>query len=207
MTGVESSISIIVVLLLFTSFVKITTALSIVRYGIGLTGFEFGIVTLVIAFAVSVVSSPPELRDAGVSSRVLFQPNTAGDSVKIAQALVPYMRAHTDPEVLNVLMSSYSHSLGQDPQGTAAKRGPQDDLYAEIGDVGAVFVLSELKAAVSVAALVLVPFIIIDLLVAHLIALLGMQHLRTHIVSLPLKLMLFLAVDGWSLLISKLVAN
>jgi flagellar biosynthesis protein FliP len=138
---------------------------------------------------------------------MLFQPNSAGDGVKMAQALVPYVRAHSDPEVLNVLMSSHSRHSEQDPQSDGAKKDSQSDLYAEVGDVGAVFVLSELKAAVSAAALVLVPFIIIDLLVAHLIALLGMQHLKTQIVSLPLKLMLFLAVDGWSLLISKLVAN
>ena len=198
MTGVESTISILLALLLFTSFVKITTALSIVRYGIGLTGFEFGVVSLVVALAVSVVSAPPELRAAGISARVLLEPTAKIDSGKVVQAVLPYMKAHTDSEVAEALA------------GTEAARARADEPYqqgafSELGEVGAVFVLSELKAAVSAAALVLVPFIVIDLIVAHLIALLGVQHLSTQLVSLPLKLMLFLAVDGWSLLIGKLV--
>ncbi len=67
------------------------------------------------------------------------------------------------------------------------------------------FLTTELREALQMAVVVLVPLVVVDLLVAHAIALLGLVTLPTQLVSLPLKLLLFLAVGGWDVVIGGLV--
>jgi flagellar biosynthetic protein FliP len=69
------------------------------------------------------------------------------------------------------------------------------------------FVISELKTAFQIAFLVYVPFLILDLVVAAVLMSLGMMFLPPVLVSLPFKLVLFVLVDGWNLLIGSLVRS
>jgi flagellar biosynthesis protein FliP len=67
------------------------------------------------------------------------------------------------------------------------------------------FVLSELRAAMIIGFIVFVPFVIIDLVVSSTLMSLGMMMLPPVSVSLPFKLLLFVLVDGWGLIITSLV--
>ena len=67
------------------------------------------------------------------------------------------------------------------------------------------FLTTELREALQMAVVILVPLVVVDLLVAHAIALLGLAQLPVQLVSVPLKLLLFLAVDGWGVVIGGLV--
>ena len=69
------------------------------------------------------------------------------------------------------------------------------------------FVISELKTAFQIGFLIFIPFIIIDLVVASVLMSMGMVMLSPVIISLPFKLMLFVLVDGWNLLMASLVAS
>ncbi len=69
------------------------------------------------------------------------------------------------------------------------------------------FVLSELKTAFQIGFIIYIPFLIIDLVVAGLLMSMGMMALSPFTISLPLKIMLFLFVDGWSLLTDALVKS
>ena len=69
------------------------------------------------------------------------------------------------------------------------------------------FVTSELKTAFQIGFLLFIPFIIIDLVVASVLMSMGMMMLSPMIISLPFKLMLFVLVDGWSLIMSTLAAS
>ena len=66
------------------------------------------------------------------------------------------------------------------------------------------FVTSELKTAFQIGFMVFIPFLIIDLVVASILMAMGMMMLSPMIVSLPFKLMLFVLVDGWSLILGTL---
>src|SRR3546814_8402909 len=66
------------------------------------------------------------------------------------------------------------------------------------------FVTSELKTAFQMGFLLFVPFLVIDLVVSSLLMSMGMMMLSPMIISLPFKVMLFVLVDGWSLLIGTL---
>lgn len=69
------------------------------------------------------------------------------------------------------------------------------------------FVTSELKTAFQIGFMIFLPFIIIDMIVASVLMSMGMMMLSPVLISLPFKLMLFVLVDGWSLLASSLVAS
>ena len=69
------------------------------------------------------------------------------------------------------------------------------------------FVTSELKTAFQMGFLVFIPFLVIDLVVASILMSMGMMMLSPMIVSLPFKLMLFVLVDGWALILGSLASS
>ena len=69
------------------------------------------------------------------------------------------------------------------------------------------FVTSELKTAFQIGFLIFIPFLVIDLVVASVLMSMGMMMLSPLIISLPFKIMLFVLVDGWALIIGTLAAS
>lgn len=69
------------------------------------------------------------------------------------------------------------------------------------------FVTSELKTAFQIGFLLFIPFLIIDLVVASVLMSMGMMMLSPMIISLPFKLMLFVLVDGWAMVVGTLAAS
>ena len=69
------------------------------------------------------------------------------------------------------------------------------------------FILSELKTAFSIGFLIFLPFLIIDLIVASTLMSVGMMMLPPTFISLPFKILLFVLVDGWDLIVRSLVAS
>jgi flagellar biosynthetic protein FliP len=69
------------------------------------------------------------------------------------------------------------------------------------------FVISELKTAFQIGFMLYIPFIILDMVVASILLSMGMMMLPPVMISLPFKLMLFILVDGWNLLIGSLVKS
>ena len=69
------------------------------------------------------------------------------------------------------------------------------------------FVTSELKTAFQIGFLIFLPFIVIDLVVATVLTSLGMMMMSPTIISMPFKLLLFVLVDGWHLVIKSLVQS
>ncbi len=69
------------------------------------------------------------------------------------------------------------------------------------------FVLSELRTAFTIGFMIFIPFLVIDLVVASVLMSLGMVMLPPIFISLPLKLLLFVLVDGWGLIVQSLVSS
>ena len=80
-----------------------------------------------------------------------------------------------------------------------------DDL--SIWQVAPAYILSELKTSFEIGFIVFVPFIVLDLVVANILLALGMFMLSPTIISLPFKLLIFIAVDGWALIVQGLVQS
>lgn len=89
----------------------------------------------------------------------------------------------------------------------ANKEPPKSPEEITIWQVAPAYILSELKTAFEIGFIVFVPFIVLDLIVANILLALGMFMLSPTIISLPFKLLIFIAVDGWALIVQGLVQS
>lgn len=86
-------------------------------------------------------------------------------------------------------------------------RAPKNVEEITIWEVAPAYIVSELKTAFEIGFLVFVPFVILDLVVANILLALGMFMLSPTIISLPFKLLIFIAVDGWGMIVQGLVGS
>ena len=89
----------------------------------------------------------------------------------------------------------------------AHKTKPQSPDDISIWEVAPVYIISELKTSFEISFIIFVPFIILDLVVANILLALGMFMLSPTIISMPFKLLIFIAVDGWALIVQGLVSS
>lgn len=89
----------------------------------------------------------------------------------------------------------------------ANKEQPRSPEEVTIWQVAPAYIISELKTAFEIGFIVFVPFIVLDLIVANILLALGMFMLSPTIISLPFKLLIFIAVDGWALIVQGLVQS
>ena len=87
------------------------------------------------------------------------------------------------------------------------KTPPETPDEVTIWQVAPAFIISELKTAFEIGFIIFVPFIVLDLVVANILLALGMFMLSPTIISLPFKLLIFIAVDGWALIVQGLVTS
>lgn len=184
--------------LLMTSFTRIVIVLSLLRQAIGTQ------------------SSPPNQVIIGLSLFLSFF--VMGPTVdKIyAQAYVPYTQNKIDFNQAAELGSAplKDFMLKQTRESDLAlfvklsrSAAPQNKADLPLRVIVPAFVTSELKTAFQIAFMVFIPFLVIDMVVASVLMSLGMMMLSPVLISLPFKLMLFVLVDGWNLLIASLVSS
>ncbi|MEI7474021.1 MAG: flagellar type III secretion system pore protein FliP [bacterium] len=87
------------------------------------------------------------------------------------------------------------------------KTPPKDITEISIFEVAPAYIISELKTSFEIGFLIFIPFVVIDLVVANILLALGMMMLSPTIISLPFKLLIFVAIDGWGLIVTNLVQS
>ena len=186
------------VLLLTTSFTKVFMVLGIARNALGLTSLPPNQVLAGLALFISLFIMSPTL--SAINSQGV-QPYLNGDKTQSqafhdgVQPLRDFMFHSTrDDEIALLLKVS-----GQD------RPADRDDL--PLTTLIPAFVLSELRAAFIIGFVIFIPFLIIDMVVSASLMSLGMMMLPPVTVALPFKLLLFVLVNGWSLIITALVAS
>jgi flagellar biosynthetic protein FliP len=186
------------VLLLCTAFTKIVVVLSLVRSAIGTQSVPPNQVLVGLALFLSLFVMGPTfdaMQSQGVApytkgTKTIEQAYT--DGVKPLRA---FMLAHTRSDEI-ALMTKAS--------GDAAPK-TKDDV--ELRTLVPAFVLSELRAAFIIGFVVFVPFLVVDIVVSAVLMSLGMVMLPPSLISLPFKLLLFVLVDGWSLVVTTLLGS
>lgn len=191
MTDLPAYLTGIVAVLLISSFVRFATVFTIVRYALGLHGWTFGCITSGLALVLSVAVMSVQLPGGGVN---VFDPQSVA-SVQVEKTFRPFLEKQTDPEILSKVTTAVK----------AADAKPGD--AAPFSFLASAFLLTELKAAFQLGLMLLIPFLVIDLLVANVLVLLGYAQLSPLTVSLPLKLLVFFAVDGWTLVTQRLLTS
>jgi flagellar biosynthetic protein FliP len=106
---------------------------------------------------------------------------------------------------LKKFLIKHSREADRDTFSALAVKMGNESKGDELWVLAPAFVATELREAFAIALLIFVPFLVIDLIVALGLASLGLQMTSPQTVSLPLKLALFVAVDGWRLLLESLL--
>jgi flagellar biosynthetic protein FliP len=185
-------------LLMMTSFMRIIIVLSLLRQAMGTVQSPPNQVLVGIALFLTFFIMSPTLdkiyQDAYLplmADKISFNDALA----KGGEPLKQFMLKQTRQEDLALFVKLANHPPLPGPEAV-----PMKILIPS-------YVTSELKTAFQIGFLVFIPFLIIDMVVASVLMSMGMMMLSPVLISLPFKLMLFVLVDGWNLLLASLVRS
>ena len=186
------------ILLLCTSFTKIVVVLSLTRSALGTPSIPPNQVLVGLALFLSLFVMGPTIDQM---QKEAIQPYSAGKitaTQAYRKATVPlqeFMLKHTRDEELALMTKAAAQPL------------PTDRNDIDLRTLIPAFVLSELRGAFIIGFVVFIPFLVVDIVVSAILMSLGMVMLPPSLVSLPFKLLLFVLVDGWSLIVTTLVGS
>jgi len=185
-------------LLAFTAFTRIAVVLFLLRQGLGSHTAPPNLVLMGLAVLLTIFVMSPALKTIDSEA---YQPYLAGAmsfneaAERAARPLKSFMLRQTRAEDLSLFI------------GGDKTIDPKKVDSVPLAALAPAFLTSELKTAFQIGFMVVLPFLVIDLVVAAVLTALGMIMLPPQLVSLPLKLLLFVTVDGWHLLVGSLLGS
>jgi flagellar biosynthetic protein FliP len=185
-------------LIALTAFVRIVIVLSFVRQAIGTPAMPPNQVLIPVALFLTVFVMLPVFREVHARAVEPYLEEDLGGTEALAAAYEPlekFMLKQTREKDLAL----FAGASGSGPLATAASVPAQVLIPA--------FMISELKTAFQMGFLLFIPFLVLDMVVASVLVSMGMMMLPPVLVSLPFKLMLFVLVDGWNVLVGSLLES
>jgi type III secretion protein R len=200
------------VLMMLTSFIKISVVLSILRNAIGTQQVPPNPVITGLAFILTIFIMTPVVRQMYNASGAI--PNTR-DIFSEASVKSLFDASQRGKEPLRKFLSRHCHAqdrtffmemaarLDQENAGQPPAPVDSDAFQVLIPS----FATSQLKEAFQIGFLIFVPFLVVDMVIANILLAMGMHMLSPVVISLPFKLLLFVLVDGWYLVVKGLVLS
>ncbi len=186
------------ILLLMTSFTRIVVVLSFLRHALGTQQAPPNQIIISLALFLTFFIMKPVWNQAYEEAYLPYKEGEISDEEFFTGFVKPFrdfMVKHTRQRDLALFVSL---TRGEKPQSP-------DDL--PMTTVIPAFAISEMKTAFEIGFLIYIPFIILDMVVASILLSMGMMMLPPVMISLPFKIMLFILVDGWGLLVESLVKS
>lgn len=187
-------------LMMVTSFARFIIALSFLRSGLGLQTTPSNLILVSLALFMTLFVMAPTFQaawDNGVKPMVENKISQQDGYTRTTEPFRIFMKANVREKDIAIFQDLSAERFGE-----ANKAGP-DDLRVLIP----AFMVSELRRGFEIGFLVTLPFLVIDLVVATIMTAMGMMMMPPTVVSLPLKILFFVLVDGWSLLVGALVKS
>lgn len=186
------------VLVCLTSFLRIIIVLSMLRHAIGMPDTPPNTVLIGLALFMTLFTMSPVLNAV---NRDAFQPFMEGKMSMEAgyksgmKPLREFMVRQTREQDLALMVE--------------LSKAPSPSTMDDISNVQLIpaFMLSELRAAFQIGFVVFLPFLLIDLIVSSILMALGMMMMPPTTIALPVKILMFILIDGWSLLLKALVGG
>ena len=182
-------------LVMMTSFTRIIVVLSFVRTAMGTQQTPPNQVLVGLALLLTFFVMNPVIRQINTNAVQPYLAKKISQSVALdraAQPLRTFMFKQTREKDIQLF-----YSISKEPRPAAQKDVPTYLLVPA-------FVLSELKTAFEIGFAIYIPFIIIDMVTASILLSMGMMMIPPIIISLPFKVLIFILVDGWDLVVSAL---
>jgi type III secretion protein R len=189
-----------------TAFLKISTVLQIVRGAIGAQNIPSNPVIMALALVLTLVAMAP------IGSRISSQAAPLLDDAArpTTELVTELVEAVSEPvrEFLEANVAPREHRRFLELARQARPEADRDEVAArDFLVLVPAFMVTELVEAFALGFAIYLPFLVIDLVVANVLLSLGMQMMNPTQVSLPFKLLLFVAIDGWGLLAQALVTG
>ncbi|MEZ5408065.1 MAG: flagellar type III secretion system pore protein FliP [Acidimicrobiales bacterium] len=184
--------------LMLSSFTRIVIVLSLTRNALGLQGIPPNQVLVGLALFLSLFVMSPTLKEVNDQALQPYMDGAITQEVAYDRASTPmhaFMLSQTRSSELDLMIGASGDDRPANP----------DDI--PMSTLIPAFLLSELKTAFIMGFVIFIPFLIIDIVVAAVLMSLGMMMLPPVFVSLPFKLLLFVMVGGWSLIVQTLLAS
>lgn len=185
-------------LILMTSFTRIVIVLSFVRSALSTQMIPPNQVLIGLALFLTLFVMAPVFDDIYQNAWLPYQAGELTQQEAFEKAVVPlkqFMAAHTREKDL-LLFLDY----------TGAPR-PESIEDISLTTLIPAFAISELKTAFQIGFMLYIPFLVIDMVVASVLMAMGMMMLPPVMISLPFKIMLFVLVDGWYLIVESLLVS
>lgn len=185
-------------LICMTSFVRIVIVLSMLRHAVGLNETPPNMVVIALALFLTLFSMQPVLEKVNT---VAIQPYIAGKAKLSAgvekgkEPIKEFMVRQTREQDLMLMI-----------EVAGAQRPASMDDISMLHLIPA-YMLSELRAAFQIGFMVFLPFLLIDLIVASVLMALGMMMVPPSTVAVPMKLLLFVLIDGWNIVVRALLSS
>jgi flagellar biosynthetic protein FliP len=201
------------ILMMVTSFTRIVVVLSLLRSALGLQQSPPNAVLIGLSLFLTAYIMGPTLEASwrdGVQPLIDNQITVEQGFERSSEPIRAFMESHVREKDLQLFID-----LGEKPAETTAGSAiaaPEAgaDTKAEAAPLRALvpaFMLSELRRAFEIGFLLFLPFLIIDMVIAAILTSMGMMMLPPLVVSLPFKLIFFVLVDGWWLVVGSLVRS
>jgi flagellar biosynthetic protein FliP len=186
-------------LIMITSFTRFAIALSFLRSGLGLQSTPANLVLISLALFMTFYVMAPTFNSAWDTGLKPLMENKISESEafeKISRPFRQFMVAHVRDKDMKLFDSLTKE---QHPVGDNEKLGLQVLIPA--------FMISELRRGFEIGFLIVLPFLVIDMIVAVLTMSMGMMMLPPTAISLPVKILFFILIDGWNLLVGSLIRS
>ncbi|SCJ44943.1 Flagellar biosynthetic protein fliP precursor [uncultured Clostridium sp.] len=189
--------------LMMTSFTRIIIVLSFLRNAMGTQQSPPNQILIGLALVLTFFIMSPVL---GKVNTQAYQPYKSGEITreqafeKAQEPMKEFMLKQTEKKSLDLFMSISKTELPD-----TSVEGPERYMELSLTVIVPSFVLSELNKAFTMGFLIFIPFLIIDLVVSSTLMSMGMVMLPPTMIALPFKIMMFVLVDGWDLVIKTLV--
>jgi flagellar biosynthetic protein FliP len=184
------------IVLTCTCFARFGIAFSFLRTGLGTQGAPPSQVMIGLALFMTLFVMAPvvqKVNDQALQPYLAGKLDEAGALAAATPPLRGFLLSHTRQEDLAMFTDAAAMARPQTP----------DDVPLKIAIPA--FVVSELQTAFQMGLLILLPFLVIDVVVATVLSSMGMVMLPPASISLPVKLLVFVAVDGWHLMVASLL--
>nr|WP_041446768.1 flagellar type III secretion system pore protein FliP [Thiocystis violascens] len=185
-------------LIMLTSFTRIIIVLGILRQGLGTSQTPSNQILLGLALFLTLFVMAPVFQEIYDTAAIPYMEEKLGTEEALGKAIKP-LRTFMLAQTRETDLSLFAEIRGLD--------GFDSPDAIPLNLLVPAFVISELKTAFQIGFLILIPFLIIDLVVASVLMSMGMMMLSPMIISLPFKIMLFVLVDGWSLVMGTLAQS
>ena len=186
------------ILLMMTSFTRIIVVLSFLRQALGTQTMPPNQVIVGLAFFLTIFTMGPVFDRVNERAITPYLEKAITQEQAIDEIIKPvrqFMIAETSEDDLGIFMN------------IADRNRPNTIQDIPLRVLLPAFVVSELKTAFQIGFIIYLPFLVIDMVVSSVLMAMGMMMLPPTIVSLPFKLVLFVLVDGWSLIVQSLVRS